>query len=37
LLLGLLFAVRTVLAFCRRSLGFLREPAALVVTTFWCP
>jgi hypothetical protein len=35
LLLGLLFAVRTVLAFVPRSLGFLREPAALVVMTFW--
>ena len=35
LLLGLLFAVRTLLAFVPRSLAFAREPVAMLVMTFW--
>lgn len=35
LLLGLLFAVRTLLALVPRSLGFVREPVAMLVMTFW--
>jgi hypothetical protein len=35
LLLGLLFAVRTLLGFVPRSLGFVREPVAMLMMTFW--
>ena len=35
LLLGLLFAVRVVLAFVPQSLAVVREPIAMIVMTFW--
>jgi hypothetical protein len=35
ILLGLLFAVRVMLAFVPQSLAVVREPIAMVVMTFW--
>jgi len=35
LLVGLLFVVRTVLAFVPKNLAAVREPIAMLVMTFW--